>query len=349
MKYIARSSFALASSLLLLASCVIPSETAPNLNANEVTEVLEIAAVDSQEEADEKDQIAFPEPRHQIDSLLIQENNSDSKSQIPDETKPSEEVPPPEILEGPTVISEKKASGYTLQYVRYVLEKPDSVDGYELTILQVENMCDEKLQERINASLFDAQVSWVKWEVLNSQGGFPQYVYLKSRRYLSFMNNHYFIYYYPPGHYKEGDYISYSIMDFITIDLSIGERVFLNDLIDASDGFVNRIRQPGVILATSDADIHFDNNAELLTEWVSEMADTELYARFIECSKSMNEVASAQPDFPERRAIALVDRDSFYVEKGKLVLVFVGAHDLKHRITLEIDSIEDFLLVEKWG
>ena len=206
-------------------------------------------------------------------------------------------------------------------------------DDFEMYIVQVHGMCDEQLQSRINEALISASTSWIDGSMLGGEAALP-IIYHQSSRYLSIRNIFEF----------EMSRIYAFVCDYITIDISTGTRVFLNDLVNTNDEFIELIRQPGIALASENT-MQFDGNAENLWKWLAEMPVSEIERRLADCSRDQQAIIDESNFSLDGSIGSVLFRDNFYIEQDKLILVF-GGWDL--RVTLALESIEQFLLVEKW-
>jgi hypothetical protein len=123
-----------------------------------------------------------------------------------------------------------------------------------------------------------------------------------------------------------------------------GKRVFLNDLLEINDAFVELLRWQHIAQSSGDSEF-FDGNPENLWNMLTEMSSDELFKRLSDCSKDQNQIIS-EGYFPIEESIgSLVFRNTFYIEPEKLVLV-LGGRD--KRVTLHLNDIEDYLKVSKW-
>ena len=201
---------------------------------------------------------------------------------------------------------------------------------------------NRKMTERdhiANQTIRDEKVSWVI-ELSASEGRitgwFPNTITISCHcpRYLSFRSTVES----PPA------IRVFTLSDYITIDMQSGQRVMLHDLVDVSDEFVKHIQTQRVVrgsgIGTVDDWDLIDQVSELLWEWIEEMAFEDLRNRVDEASMTNYEVLS----IPNRN---IVHRNNFYVEPGRLILVFeFGGMDC--RLTIYLDDISDFLLVDPW-
>ena len=200
-------------------------------------------------------------------------------------------------------------------------------------IIKVFKENDRNLQTKINESLISSSTEWIKGKILNCDSVYTAICYL-SNRYLS-IENHFSFY---SGERYE------AIYDYITIDMLNGKRVFLNDFVDVNDQFIALLKQGDAVLASENSE-QFDGNVENLRKWLSNMPINELQNRLDDCSKNQQTIIDEGYFSIDESIGSLLFRDNFYIEHGKLILVF---GDWDKRVTLDIDGIEPFLKVGKW-
>ena len=223
---------------------------------------------------------------------------------------------------------------YKTQTKSYVL--PETSHGrsdYEMNIIQVCNMNDKALQSKINDTLITSSASWIYGIMLESKAESPLIIY-QTKRYLSIRNEFVFI---SSRFYDR-------VIEFITIDMVSGDRVFLNDIIRVNEEFIKLIKQHNIVVASENTQ-QFDGNAGALWKWLSEMPNNELRTRLEDCSKEQQTIIDIGPFTLDDSIGNLIFRNTFFIEEGKLVLVF---EELDKRVTLDLDVIEPFLLVDKW-
>ena len=192
-------------------------------------------------------------------------------------------------------------------------------------------------ERRINDIVIEALTSWiveseqVKENVLARLPNTIQ-IFNHSPRYLSFLS---FFENYPDP--TRGHFPGISIWDFITIDVQSQQRVFLHDLIDVNDEFVNHLKTQDIARAivghfTGDA-FDFERESENLWLWFEEMSFDEMRERIEEMSLTMQEAG--------------IYRNNFYIEPGRLMMMFHHSNWVAF-FAICIDDIACFLLVDPW-
>jgi len=134
-----------------------------------------------------------------------------------------------------------------------------------------------------------------------------------------------------------GHFPGRSIWDFITIDIQNQQRVMLNDLIDISDDFLSFLQTQNIAIAM---DGHFtgdefdvSRNSKELWIWLAEMPFDDLRMRIDEMSMTMDEAG--------------IHRNNFYIEPGRIVLMFWDGNWVTF-FAICLDDISEFLLVNPW-
>ena len=222
---------------------------------------------------------------------------------------------------------------YTKIITVIVGEEYPEAEAYKMNVIQVYGLADETLQQKINDSILFASLSWFGGEMLNSTSRYPTVCHLTSR-YISIKNTYSF----------DSGRMNCTVEDYITIDLTTGERIFLNSIIDISDAFIMLLREPAIVQGSTDSQ-QFDGNPENLCKWLAEVPEEEIIRRLEECSKDQ-ETVLADGEFPLDHSInSVLFRNTFYFEQDKLVLLF-GERFM--RVTLDMDVVKPFLLVNSW-
>lgn len=193
-------------------------------------------------------------------------------------------------------------------------------------IVELRHMSDSSLEDAINKSIEEAMTSWISGFVLNADSANLE-IYCHSSRYLSFLSS--LLY-----KSKRLDYIH----DYITIDLTTGKRVMLDDLIEINEEFVKYI-QKNKIVKQSRSEIRYGGDSEELWETLNEYTTDELLDELKKCSKTQQQLIEEGGSLRDWR-------NSFYLKENQLVIVISYLGGEQH-FTFDIDDISDFLKVEK--
>lgn len=189
--------------------------------------------------------------------------------------------------------------------------------GHNIGIVRVDDMENEELQKKINIILRNEALSWIVDKMLPTDNNIKlPSILFHSDRYLSVVNEYH--YYYPR---------SYCIYDYITVDLTTGERVFLDDLVDVSDEFINYLRT--------------DEKYEKEFTWTDFETTKE---QLEQCSMTQQEIMA---NSGTHTSLIYYYRDSFYLKNGKLVIMQEGRLE-DEGIEIDCNDIEQFLKVEPW-
>jgi len=111
----------------------------------------------------------------------------------------------------------------------------------------------------------------------------------------------------------------------------------LNDLIDVNDDFVNHLKTQDIARAMeghfTGGEFDIDRDSEQLWRWFEEMTFDEFRGRIDAMSMTMQEAG--------------LFRDNFYIEPGRLILMFHRS-DWVTFFSIDLDDIADYLLVDPW-
>lgn len=197
-------------------------------------------------------------------------------------------------------------------------------------IIRIHDMPEENatLQTIINTNIKIAMTSWINGKVLNTDA-VNLSITCHSSRYLSFVNS--FMY-----ESRDIDVIN----DYITIDMLTGQRVYLNDLIEVNEEFVNYLRENASKIK---APPHpFWQGVPNLNEY----SPSELLEELNRCSYTQEQLIQNGYFSIDDSIGSLLFRNSFFLREGMLVITLEqGGESL---ITLDVDDIEPFLKVDKW-
>jgi len=204
------------------------------------------------------------------------------------------------------------------------LEKLPWAEERPFKIVQVANVADKGLEQKINESIIEATTHWVGgWlaNALMSRSAVigPPKVIFHSDRYLSFANT-----FHGPFSVRADTFA-----DFITIDMETGQRVMLNDLVIVNEEL-----------------------AAVLYSW-PEVAERLLWVRHINITTHY-ELLSELNTASLKREEEYGGRTSFFLRTNQLIIVF-HAHggdaswpeSLPHFV-INLEDIQDFLKVEPW-
>ena len=229
------------------------------------------------------------------------------------------------------------ALSYTTFFINstYLLSTEDFqwADQFYFDIIQVKDMDDTELQEKINANILEAMTHWLDiFEPSFAIGFYPSAritIHMQSERFLSFHRDFGLI-----G--RRAD----SLIDVITINMLTGERVMLNDLVEVNTAFAEKILETrGSPTMWGFPEIM--ENPEFLLERLhfASMDNVEIYEHVDEGGVML-------------RTGGLMFKTSFYVMENRLIITFHQAGglficEIPH-VVFYLDDIEEFLKVEKW-
>lgn len=205
-------------------------------------------------------------------------------------------------------------------------------DEFSYNIIQIENMPDEfsSIQDTINDNLKEAMTSWVRGQVTGAEE-VRLTVTCHSERYLSAYNEFVYI-------SRRTDRFN----DYVTIDMSSGQRVFLKDLVEINEEFAEFLRNNQDIIKEGP-----NSFWQFPPDLKKRYTTSELLEELNKCSYTQEEVIQ-EGYYPVEGSIgSLLFRNSFFVREGMLVITLYQGGDERF-VTLDVDDIEDFLKVDKW-
>lgn len=197
-------------------------------------------------------------------------------------------------------------------------------------IIKLENMSDSEIQKVANTSITQAMTAWISGSILGASS-VNLHVHCHNGEYLSFQNSLAY-------RARRLDYIE----DYVTVDMKTGKRVMLNDLVRIDEEFVKYIQKYNVIQPSTNS-LRY-GEPEYLWEYINSMPGEELLKELEACSDTQEQVIENGYFSIEDSIEALIFRNSFYLQPGKLTIVLKN----ESHITIDTDDIEDFLRVEKW-
>lgn len=197
-------------------------------------------------------------------------------------------------------------------------------------IIEVENMSDMSLEDKINDSIRNAIISWTRGYILNATTSHLD-IYCHSSNYLSFVNK-----------LEYTDKRTVYIHDYITIDIKTGKRVMLEDIIRIDEEFVEYIQNNNIIKESINHPA-YGGDLEILNSYTSD----ELLDALKECSKTQQEIMKENGDYKEGFFGSLLTRSSFFLKENQLVIV-LGYAGGEHHFAYDLEDISEFLKVEMW-
>ncbi len=215
-------------------------------------------------------------------------------------------------------------------------------DRFNFDIVQVCDMEDEKVQQKIRNTIQKAMTGWIERAYGKSKPVSTDLtITYNSNRYLSFYNRMKFTYSNSIGWF----------LDCVTIDMKTGEQVLLDDLIELNEDFAEYIKynQNKLIIPK--------HMWEIIPEVLDEESPQEIFERFKECTFTSDEFLDYvdYTDYRDRLPYKaklgdLIWRANFFLKDGRLVIVVpYGVLPCANGIIdISVDDIEPFLKVEKW-
>lgn len=206
-------------------------------------------------------------------------------------------------------------------------------DKLSFNVIQIRDMPKDKLslENVMNENIKRAMTSWIRGKVINPALDSVQLeITCHSNRYLSFKNS--FIY--------EGNHRDF-IDNYVTIDMTTGQRVYLNDLLKVNKDFVKFLMEnPGIIKMPDDQEL-WKGGVE-----VSDYSASELLEELNKCSYT-DEQWIQNGYYPIEESFgAFIRRNSFFLRDGMLVISLPKGGE--RFMSLDVGDIKDFLKVDEW-
>jgi hypothetical protein len=244
------------------------------------------------------------------------------------------------VLPVPTVSESPDGYSVLFRYASYTrFEGWPELFADEFVFPQVK-MTDIEKETQINAELLAATTDWISGSVTRSDPSVPS-ILCHSNRYLSVSTQFYF----------EEEPRNWRIYDYVTIDVVNGERVFLDDLINVDDSFVEALKKGDVVTYSDDEIWGISFDVEDIIPIISALSDEDVLEMLnycsIESSKLRTDAVSSYDLFSRR----LHERSSFSLKDGYLLLHLkppTEYRDFPLTLAIDIDGISEYLKVEKW-
>lgn len=213
------------------------------------------------------------------------------------------------------------------------IEDTPWANEFFLYILQVADMHDKDLQDKVNESIIEAMTGWIIPGTLWSNDGIspldgePLYnhtftIELQTDRFLSFSNS------YDVVHPRRAD----NLIDVITIDMQTGERIMLDDLVHINVELANKIVEDTTLFT-----------------WQVISNPEELLERLQEATQTNKQIYTEKQPFGFS---SLMFRTSFHLQKNRLIISFHSDGGLYlyeiAQIIIPLDCISEFLKVSEW-
>ncbi|MDR1156826.1 MAG: hypothetical protein LBK75_00750 [Oscillospiraceae bacterium] len=200
-------------------------------------------------------------------------------------------------------------------------------DNYSFEYLQITGLEDEERQNKINQALKEASTGWVVDNIVDAEY-VKSTVLFQSEQYLCVSQTFYF-----PEERIDSD----REICFI-IDLKNGERVFLDDLVEVNDAFVEKFQHGDILYATGD----FDPGEA--TPFIRDQYRTDppedVLDKLQKCSIDPKETIREEGLTP-------FINYAYINASGQLCFSFFPSTTAAE-IFVFLDDIEEFLKVEKW-
>ena len=211
----------------------------------------------------------------------------------------------------------------------------ENEEHLQIYYIEIDNYSDSAMLKKINTELFNSVTSWISGKVLSTKPQLP-IILTHSPNYICVLNQY----------LLDDDVISNAIYDYSTIDLATGKKVFLNDLIDVSIEFVKHLREnSNIVHGFSGHSEQYDGNEQNLHNLLKSMTNEELLSILLDCSKTQLQIIEESVFSIEESIGSLVNRNTFYIEDGKLVIVI---ERWDKQLTINTADLTMYLKVPPW-
>lgn len=230
------------------------------------------------------------------------------------------------------------AYSYEIRESQYTLE-----NGYTFTNVQVFGMGDSELEEKINDTLssrfYLLDLPWFTEENIEER---PLTIHCKTDRYLSIQYNFSFL----PNETVNG-----CLFLCITVDMQSGEIVFLNDLIDVNEGFVDYVIDNELLHCEESIleDLTSAENSKKLNESYRSRRQKDYFLRHLESftEEELYGRKACENDYEILAFNTSTYHDYFYLEEGKIF--FRGTSSDPNLVNwILAKDLEDYLKVPGW-
>lgn len=201
--------------------------------------------------------------------------------------------------------------------------------GYSFEYLQITGFEDKEIQNKINQVLKEASTGWVTDQIVYAEY-LSSEVLFQTEQYLCVSQRF---------HFPEEMGIFYPERLCFIIDMKKGERIFLNDLLEINDDFVEKFQHGDVLYATGGA---FD--PEEATQLMRNAYDTDSSEDVL---KALQQCSIDPKEIIHRDGFTPFINYAYINASGRLCFGFFP-ESVSFEIYVLLDDIEEFLKVEKW-
>ena len=232
-----------------------------------------------------------------------------------------------------------QSRGYELCESQYTMD-----NGYTFTTIQVCDMKDKELEQKINDSLnsrFDVLRDC--WFGDTKTRAFEPVIHCQSSRYLSIQ----YIW----------DYLTADIKWHLclTVDMQSGELIYLDDLIDMNEAFLQDVKEGKILkdVGRPSAILDYADPMERLNEYLAKQ-DTDYIFRaiFEDCTRGY-----LYGDYWRKQGYPMDDMTNvyhkyFFLEEGMVYLIddnsYSGINEESAMVRIAVEDVEGYLKVPAW-
>ncbi|MCL2610198.1 MAG: hypothetical protein FWE02_00800 [Defluviitaleaceae bacterium] len=198
---------------------------------------------------------------------------------------------------------------------------------FHVPIIQIKNMDNKELKERINNNIVESITYWfnsdVFYNIISGITSVNTEVHLQNDRFLSFANQFSL---YHPNHRRDVLY------HFITIDMQTGQKIMLDDLVEVNDAFKEKI-------------LELEHNYLFINP-------SNLIEQLERASLNQLEILESPIDEFSSEIGTLMFRTSFTLTDNEIRVIFHRDGGLQPielpQIVIPLEHIANLLLVPKW-
>ena len=211
-----------------------------------------------------------------------------------------------------------------------------AIGSYPFNIFGNSPLYDEEFAE-INQILFQSSTEWLKESGIDpnpdwvtSHGG-PRmpYVVLDNGNLISVVTR-YFL-----GSESRFDWFIHAV----NINLETSSKMTLADIVDLNDNFIIHVQQGGFLNAT-DVMLDREEASLLANEFIANLTMEE--------ARSFFENVSIDPLQIILESGSLLESSTFYLEPGRISIIYHGGWRVPMHIVINLEDIEEFLKIPKW-
>ena len=186
---------------------------------------------------------------------------------------------------------------------------------------------NEDIEEKVNDTLYQASTSWIKEVFIKDcESIYAMKIFCHTANILSIGQSY--------------EYDKYKINNYITIDLSTGEQIYLRDIISDEYKLAHVLHDASIVTTSRNAfTLDQDEADNAIKNILREMSENQIVEMIQQCSLEQKEFHL--PSDKDKSSLPYIyERPNFYVENGLLVIEEGEWHN---KIIIKIEDIDSLI------